>query len=132
MSFTNKDFLKGYAQNDAFFLQDGFDLTNLLTNTDNLIYQATGITAPSDAADGVPMLREIANDLMIYRIPAMQTKVSEEEMKRRKTLFQEAMDKLEKIRSGVLKVIDADGNIVSKTQAITPIVISQRRIISPL
>jgi hypothetical protein len=105
---------------------DGF--AESLLQVDSIIYQKTGITAPSDPMNAVPMLRNIANALLQWFTIGMQGNIEEFEYKRRKDLFEWAITTLNAIQNGDENIYDDAGNIVSAAKIPTPSFESNQRI----
>ena len=130
MSFTSQELYKAFVSNNNFMTKaaapDGF--AESLLQVDSIIYQKTGITAPSDPMNAVPMLRNIANALLQWFTIGMQGNIEEFEYKRRKDLFEWAITTLNAIQNGDENIYDDAGNIVSAAKIPTPSFESNQRI----
>lgn len=69
---------------------------------DTMITRYTGIEPPADPDDADKLLRVIATRIVIWHITGRQQGVERDEWERRRVLYEEAMQWLEEIRSGVI------------------------------
>lgn len=84
---------------------------------DDLIYQKTGIVAPDDSATARPVLRSVACKIFIWLMSGHQSNLEEQELKRRRQQYEDAMALLDAIASGEVNLLNADGTKVKATKA---------------
>lgn len=116
MSYVDKDVLKSFMSDDNFLTKEpaepGFQ--EAIDQADNIIYQYTHIETPATPDAGIPMLRNIACALILWFTAGIGSDLSEQEYERRKKLYNDAVEKLEKIQTGEINLIDAAGESVEQ------------------
>lgn len=102
MPFADINALKPFLPEEHYFFKelDSEGLAEAFSQADNIITSFTALEAPDDAADADPILRNIAAKLVIH-FTSGQGKLSEDELRYRKALYDEAMDMLRKIQEGM-------------------------------
>jgi hypothetical protein len=131
MGFGNKDILISRVIDGNDFLNeiDPAKITELEAEVSDYIFQQTGIVPPEDAAQASPTLRGVWADIVLFKSIKWQKSISDEEVKRRTILKDDAERLLNKIASGDFTIKNsADETSVE----VCPIVITgSKRIITP-
>lgn len=126
MGFGSKDILASRVLDGSNYLNTltAEKITELEAEVSDLIYQETGITPPSDPAEAPAILRGIWADIALFKSSKWQKDISDEELKRRTALKDDAYELLAKIRKGDI-VIKKDGaNVIEQTTENCPVQIS--------
>lgn len=130
MPYVDADTLKSFVQENNFLVQTpapaGF--AEAVAQADSIIYQHTGIAVPTSPGQAVPLLRNIACALVIWFTTGMQSEVSQQEIERREKLYTDALDMLEKIKTGELPLIDSAGEPISNFRAPAVVFSSTKRL----
>ncbi len=116
MPFTDATILRAFASDEGFLTKEGADLPGLdqaIDQVDDIIYQKTLIKAPEDPAEAPGKLRNIACALVVWFTTGMQGKLGEEEIARRKKMYDDAMAELDAIQSGRSPLFDSSGTAIS-------------------
>ncbi len=102
MGFGNKQILTSRVLDADEFLNsvDTDKLAEIDAEVSDLIYQKTGYEIPDDPASAPGMLRGIWADIVLFKIIRWQYKVSEDEIKRRTILKDDAMSLLNNLETG--------------------------------
>ena len=106
MSFTSQELLKSSLSDNSFLTNSDMPagLEEAIKEVDQTIRAYTGREIPDDATDANEMIRSIANNLVIWKTAGFQTDLSEQQYKRLKTNYKDAMAKLQMIQDGELTV----------------------------
>ena len=126
MGFGNKEILAGRVLDGNDYLNkiDPDKIQELEAEITDLIYQRTDIVPPEDPAEAPAILRGIWGDIALFKSSKWQKNISEEELKRRTALKNDAYDLLYQIESGKI-VVKKDGeNVIVKTEESCPVQIS--------
>lgn len=130
MSYVDKDVLKSFTSDDNFLTKDpppaGFD--EAIAQADGIIFQYTHIATPATPATAIPLLKNIACALVIWFTTGMGSDLGEEEISRRKKLYDDAMDQLKEIQKGDLHLIDAAGDAVAQLNQPSAVFSSTKRL----
>jgi hypothetical protein len=119
MSFIDQDTLKAFASDQGFLIKE-VDLPGLseaIAQSDEIIFQKTGVAIPAAPANANAKLRNIACALVVWFTSGMQGKLDEFELSRRKKLYDDAMAELNKIQDGSSPLLDSSGAIISSLPA---------------
>jgi len=119
MGFGNKETLISVF-NDENFLNDidPDKITEIGSQVTDVIYAYTSITPPTAPADAPGILRNIWTNIVSFQIIPYQKDLSDEEKTRRTTLFNGAYAMLDKIKSGDIKVLDANGVVLNASTSL--------------
>lgn len=109
MSFISTSELQAFAGAEDWIIDKASNLSEAITQADNIIYQMTGISPPASPSLAVPILRNIACALVVWFTTGQQGDLTEFEYRRREKLYNDAIDKLIEIKEGKLVLKDADG-----------------------
>lgn len=115
MSFISVDTLKAFASDNS-FLTDGTTVDGVgeaIAQADEIIFQKTGVAIPSSPSEANAELRNIGCALVIWFTTGMQSKLEEQEINRRKKLYDDAMNRLNKIQSGEEPLKNSAGTVIS-------------------
>jgi len=131
MPFINTNILKSFVSDEGFLVKDTVDgLDEAIAQADELIYQKTGITAPEDPTSSNAFLRNIACSLVVWFTSGMQGKLEEQELNRRKKMYDDAIAALDAIQSGRSPLRDSSGAVLSSGPE--PYFSTTQRLSSPL
>ena len=115
MSFINQETLKAFSSDQGFLVKE-VDLPGLpeaIAQSDEIIFQKTGIAIPADPANANAKLRNIACALVTWFTSGIQGKLDEFELSRRKKLYDDAMAELNAIQNGSSPLLNSSGEIIS-------------------
>lgn len=114
MPYINTEILKAFVSDTGYLVKDTVDgLDEAIAQADEIIYQKTGISAPTDPATSNAFLRNIACALVVWFTSGMQGKLEEQEIDRRKKMYDDAIGALDAIQSGRTPLRDNSGTVVS-------------------
>ncbi|MEW5799971.1 MAG: hypothetical protein AB1728_13300 [Bacteroidota bacterium] len=119
MSFINATILQSFVSDNSFLTKapTPAGLDEAIKQADEIIYQKTKITPPSDPAQANAKLRNIACALVVWFTTGMQGKLDEFELSRRKKMYDDAMAQLHAIQNGDDPLLDSTGTILSSQPA---------------
>jgi len=119
MGYGNKATLLSVF-NDQNFLNevDPAKIEEIGAQVTDVIRTYTGITPPADPANAPGILRNIWTNIVQFQIIPYQKDLSDDEKQRRTTLFNGAYKMLEKIQTGDLKVLDANGAVLNASNSL--------------
>lgn len=131
MGFGNKTILSSRVLDGSDYLNniDPQKLEELSDEVTNLIEQLLGITAPDNPDDAPAILRGIWADITLFKSIKWQKNISEEEIKRRTILKDDAFKLLDKIKAGNITLTNNGTNLINSN---CPVVISGTKRIGTL
>jgi hypothetical protein len=117
MSLINKETIKSFLGGRSFLtgVEDAEGHEFAVSQAENIVYQKTLIPIPDKIEDAIPTLEFCAHCIYIFIVSTRQN-LKEEEIKRRKELYDSGMKILNDIQSGDLPIYDTSGSVVSTTK----------------
>ena len=123
MSYIDKNVLKSFYQENSFVVKqtDGFDITSIVPQIDEMIKSKTGLATPANTADANKVLQLIACRIFILLSAGKEGVTSEMwDFQRRKYLYESAMADLDKIVDGEITLYDSNGTAIVIPKSSTP------------
>jgi hypothetical protein len=111
MPLINEDTLKSFFGENS-FIQKNYNspgIQQAIRQAENLVYQNTLIPIPEDIQSAIPALQFYAHSIFSWIITGTQGNLPQEEIQRRKDLYNNAVSELEAIRLGKKDLYDSSG-----------------------
>lgn len=117
MSLIDKNSIKSFLGGKSFLtgIEDADGHEAAVAQAENIVYQKTLVPIPSEIATAIPLLQFCAHCIYIYIVSTRQ-KLSEDEMKQRKQLYDDGMAMLNEIQNGTLPLYSAGAVVTTSSQ----------------
>lgn len=131
MSYISETVIQDFYEKDHFIVKQSALVTidSLVQQIDGIIKSYTGIATPLTPATASPLLQNIACRLFVWFAAGKEGVTKESvEHRRRETLYNSAIEDLEKIKAGTMKVYNIQGNEITVSNSKTAMFESTKRI----
>lgn len=131
MSYIDASVLKSFYSDNSFMVkQDTItEISSIVTQIDGLIKSKLGLDTPANPSSANDVLQNIACRLFIW-FAAGKEGITKEmwDYQRRKSFYETALDDLDKIQNGAIKIYDTAGTVITIPNQTTAMFESTKRI----